>query len=172
MSAPDSVAGKLSLTALNAMDLHEALERCGGFFEHSPWIAERALAERPFSTVRDFHAACMRAVEAADEPTTVELIQSHPALVGRLAREGRPPAQPTREQAEPGPGVGLERDLGVGVDPESLAHAREDRGHGVRWEQGWRATAEIDGAEGGPVVRRRPEGLVERVGPPVDLGGL
>lgn len=104
MSAPDSVAGKLSLTALNAMDLHEALERCGGFFEHSPWIAERALAERPFSTVRDFHAACMRAVEAADEPATVELIQSHPDLVGRLAREGRLTAESTREQAAAGLG--------------------------------------------------------------------
>lgn len=102
MSPAGRAAQRLSLRALNTMEQSEALERCRGFFEHSPWIVRRALAERPFSTLRDFHRACMRAVAEAEEREQVGLIQAHPDLVGRLAREGRLTAESRNEQAAAG----------------------------------------------------------------------
>lgn len=102
MSPVGPAAERLSLAALNAAEPPKALERCRGFFEHSPWIVERALTERPFATLRDFHAACMCAVADADEAEQIALIQAHPDLVGRLAREGRLTAESAREQTAAG----------------------------------------------------------------------
>ena len=44
----------------------------GGVFEHSPWVAERAFAARPFASVDALHAAMAGAVKAAgeDEPSS------------------------------------------------------------------------------------------------------
>ena len=86
MSAPDSVAGKLSLTALNAMDLHEALERCGGFFEHSPWIAERALAERQ---IRREYLALLEGRPPSRTGTIQAPIGRDPRVRTRMAVGGR-----------------------------------------------------------------------------------
>jgi 2-oxo-4-hydroxy-4-carboxy-5-ureidoimidazoline decarboxylase len=92
----------LPLSRLNSMPVTEALEHCGGFFEHSPWIVEDALQKRPFASVHEFHAACMRVVHNADVARQLELIRAHPDLVGRLAREGRLGLESTQEQASAG----------------------------------------------------------------------
>ena len=41
----------LTLDHLNAAPLPEALQMLDGLYEHSPWIAERALAQRPFASL-------------------------------------------------------------------------------------------------------------------------
>jgi len=92
----------LTLTELNTLPADEAATRCAGLFEHSPWIPEAALAERPFESIAAFHAACMRIVRASDEAARVGLISAHPDLVGRLAREGRLGSESTAEQAAAG----------------------------------------------------------------------
>lgn len=80
----------------------EAVSRFGGLFEHSPWIVEAALGNRPFSSLQEFHAGCMEAIETAGQAAKVDLIRAHPDLVGRLAREGRLGLESTREQAAAG----------------------------------------------------------------------
>ena len=92
----------LPLSSLNAMPVAEARELCGGFFENSPWIVEEALKERPFESLHDFHAVCMRVIDAAGVARQLELIRAHPDLVGRLAREGRLGQESTQEQAAAG----------------------------------------------------------------------
>ena len=92
----------ITLGDLNGMEMSEALRLCGGFFEHSPWIVEAALAERPFATLRAFHAACLGVVERAPEERRLALIAAHPDLVGRLAREGTLGRESTSEQAAAG----------------------------------------------------------------------
>jgi len=77
----------------------------GPVFEHSPWIADAAWSKRPFSNVEQLHGAMVEVVRTADEPKQVALIQAHPDLVGRLAREGKLTTESTREQA----GAGLDR---------------------------------------------------------------
>ena len=99
----DAGAGQpITLAALNAAPIEEAVDRCGGFFEHSPWIVEAALADRPFASLRAFHAACIAVLKNAPEERRLALIAAHPDLVGRLAREGRLGRESTSEQAAAG----------------------------------------------------------------------
>ena len=41
----------LSIAAINALSRDEFIQRLGGVFEHSPWVAETAFAKRPFADV-------------------------------------------------------------------------------------------------------------------------
>ena len=47
----------LTLDQLNAAPLPEALQMLDGLYEHSPWIAERALAQRPFASLAQLKLA-------------------------------------------------------------------------------------------------------------------
>jgi 2-oxo-4-hydroxy-4-carboxy-5-ureidoimidazoline decarboxylase len=70
-------------------------------FEHSPWVAQEALARGPFDGVDELHAAMVDAVRAAPRERQVELIRAHPELAGR---EALTPSS-SREQR----GAGLDR---------------------------------------------------------------
>ena len=91
-----------SLADLNACDLPRFLEVCGPLYEHSPWVAERAFARRPFASLESLPAALVQAVADAAADEQLALIRAHPDLVGRLAREGRLTAASTGEQAAAG----------------------------------------------------------------------
>jgi len=43
----------LSLAQLNAASPSKAAQMLEGLYEHSPWIAEQALAQRPFQSLAD-----------------------------------------------------------------------------------------------------------------------
>jgi OHCU decarboxylase len=84
------------------MDRSAFVAAIGGAFEHSPWIAERAWARRPFASVADLHEKLCGVVAAASPDEQVGLIRAHPDLVGRLAREGRLTCESAAEQAAAG----------------------------------------------------------------------
>lgn len=92
----------ITLDELNQLPPEDVVDICGGIFENSPWIVERALTARPFDSLEDFHRACMRVVERADRDQQTTLIEAHPDLVGRLAREGRLTRESTAEQKAAG----------------------------------------------------------------------
>lgn len=56
----------------------------GPVFEHSPWIAERAAAARPFANVGTLHEAMCDVVRGGSEDEQLALIRAHPDLVGRV----------------------------------------------------------------------------------------
>ena len=99
---PEGLRGGFTLAELNAAPFEKAAARCAGFFEHSPWITERALTRRPFASLAEFHSACMQVIEEAGREAQLRLIRAHPDLVGRLAKEGRLGAASTKEQAAAG----------------------------------------------------------------------
>jgi 2-oxo-4-hydroxy-4-carboxy-5-ureidoimidazoline decarboxylase len=74
----------------------------GPVFEHSPWIAEAAWAQRPFTTIEQLHAALCAVVRAATEAQKLALIRAHPDLVGRLAQAGQLTRESAHEQASAG----------------------------------------------------------------------
>src|SRR5262249_52424066 len=80
------------------------VEALGGIFEHSPWIAERAAAARPFASVLDLHGAMVAVVDAASGDERLALIRAHPELAGRAAVANELTAASTREQR----GAGLD----------------------------------------------------------------
>jgi 2-oxo-4-hydroxy-4-carboxy-5-ureidoimidazoline decarboxylase len=70
----------LTLEELNRADSDSFVERLGSVYEHSPWVAERAAADRPFDSVDDLHASMKRVVEDADRERRLELLRAHPDL--------------------------------------------------------------------------------------------
>jgi chitin deacetylase len=71
-------------------------------FEHSPWVAERAWAARPFADAAALHRAMMRAVREAGREEQLALIRAHPELAGREATQGTLTADSTTEQGRLG----------------------------------------------------------------------
>jgi 2-oxo-4-hydroxy-4-carboxy-5-ureidoimidazoline decarboxylase len=90
------------LSRLNTMGEEDFVALLGSVFEHSPWVAQRVVARRPFAGVAQLHQAMVGVVAEAAEAERMALIRAHPDLVGRLAREGRLTKESTREQAAAG----------------------------------------------------------------------
>jgi 2-oxo-4-hydroxy-4-carboxy-5-ureidoimidazoline decarboxylase len=92
----------VALGQLNAMPQHEFRATLGEVFEHSPWVAERAWARRPFASVDALHNAMVEAVRTAPAEKQVALIRAHPELAGREAAAGTLTADSTSEQGRLG----------------------------------------------------------------------
>jgi 2-oxo-4-hydroxy-4-carboxy-5-ureidoimidazoline decarboxylase len=78
------------------------VERFGGVFEQSPWVAEAAWEQRPFGSVDDLHAALVQVVDEAPPDARRALIRAHPDLAGRTAIAGELTPESTREQSAAG----------------------------------------------------------------------
>ena len=101
----------MTLAELNAMDRAGFVASLGGVFEHSPWVADRAWAARPFASVAALHAAMVAAMHGATEAEQLALIRAHPELAGKAAVRGRLTADSTREQAGAGLAAGSPGEL-------------------------------------------------------------
>jgi 2-oxo-4-hydroxy-4-carboxy-5-ureidoimidazoline decarboxylase len=95
----------IHLDALNAGTGADFLAALSGIFEHSPWIAERAFAARPFATVAALHDAMMAALAAASPEEKLALIRAHPELGGKVARVSEMAQASRQEQGA----LGLDR---------------------------------------------------------------
>ncbi|WP_085316432.1 2-oxo-4-hydroxy-4-carboxy-5-ureidoimidazoline decarboxylase [Derxia lacustris] len=92
----------LTLATLNTLPATEAVERLAGLYEHSPWVVERALKDRPFRSLAQFKAALARAVRSAPRDAQLALVRAHPELAGRAAIDGKLTAESTGEQHRAG----------------------------------------------------------------------
>lgn len=91
-----------TLARLNDLDRAGFTLLLGEVFEHSPWVAERAWARRPFASLDALHAAMLGAVRAAGADEQLALIRAHPELAGREAADGTLTADSTSEQGRLG----------------------------------------------------------------------
>ena len=67
------------------------IQRYGGIYEHSPWVAEQAYEEARDTEDPDRLAEIFAShVDAADRDMKLALIRSHPDLAGRAAVGARP----------------------------------------------------------------------------------
>jgi 2-oxo-4-hydroxy-4-carboxy-5-ureidoimidazoline decarboxylase len=92
----------MTLAELNALDEDAFVGILGGVFEHSPWVARRAHAARPFASVDALHAAMVAAVNHATENEKLALLRAHPELAGKAAIRGELTADSTKEQSSAG----------------------------------------------------------------------
>jgi 2-oxo-4-hydroxy-4-carboxy-5-ureidoimidazoline decarboxylase len=99
-----SVAPPLTIAELNRLNRGAFVGIVGPVFEHSPWIADRAWGNRPFSTLQSLHRSLCSAVEEASEEEQLGLIRAHPDLVGAAARAGKLTSASRGEQASAGLG--------------------------------------------------------------------
>lgn len=84
------------------MDRLEFLETFGAVYEDSPWVAERALAKRPFANRAALFAAMHAVVAGAPREAQLALIRAHPELAGTEAAAGRLTAHSSGEQGRLG----------------------------------------------------------------------
>ena len=87
---------------MNALGEREFVERFGGVFEHSPWVAQRAWGRKPFRSVEALHAAMMQAVAQAGKEVQLALIRAHPELAGAEAKQATLTVDSSSEQGRLG----------------------------------------------------------------------
>jgi 2-oxo-4-hydroxy-4-carboxy-5-ureidoimidazoline decarboxylase len=92
----------VSLDTLNTADRATFMAAIGEVMELAPCIAEDAYAKRPFASLAALYAAMTDAVRSAGAERQRALIDGHPDLAGKAAREGNLTADSTAEQAAAG----------------------------------------------------------------------
>ena len=79
------------------------VQRYGGIYEHSPWVAERAESMLPEDAgIDEIGNAMAQCVDAAPGERQLELIRAHPDLAGRAQVAGELTADSESEQASAG----------------------------------------------------------------------
>jgi len=86
-----------------ALDYADFVERYGGIYERSPWVAERCF-ERQAGELAPFELLKLleRCVDEADRDSKLDLIRAHPDLAGKAAVRGELTAESNTEQASAG----------------------------------------------------------------------
>jgi 2-oxo-4-hydroxy-4-carboxy-5-ureidoimidazoline decarboxylase len=102
MLGPAAIAGPADMTPVNAMDRAAFVQKFGGIFENSPWVAEKAWDRRPFASLDDMHAAMVAVAKNAPAAMQLALLQAHPDLAGKEAQAGTMTASSVAEQASAG----------------------------------------------------------------------
>jgi N-carbamoyl-L-amino-acid hydrolase len=92
----------ITLAQLNAATHEEAAQLLDGLYEHSPWIAEAALAHRPFSSLTQLKHTMARIVSDAGRDRQLTLIRAHPELAGKAMVSKTLTAESTHEQGKAG----------------------------------------------------------------------
>ncbi len=95
----------LPLAEINRMSPRDFRRALGEVFEGSPWIAERALAARPFASREALHEAMVRVMRDASREEQLTLLRAHPDLAAGTGRASALSAASRAEQS----GAGLDR---------------------------------------------------------------
>jgi len=99
------------------MRREEFVERFGGVFEHSTWVAKGAWdAVLSLDNASELHTRMCAVLQAATHEQQLAVLNAHPDLAGRLALAGQLTAESTAEQAS----AGLDR-----CSPEEFARLQE-----------------------------------------------
>lgn len=92
----------MSLAVLNAAPKSEFMRVLGDIVEHSPWVAERAFARRPYLSIDDLNTKLMACICEAERAEQIALFNRHPELAGREAVAGEMTESSTSEQGRLG----------------------------------------------------------------------
>ena len=69
-----------TIEELNRADRETFVDVLNGVYERSPWVAERASSERPFSSVDDLRETMASVVRDASREEKLRLLRAHPDL--------------------------------------------------------------------------------------------
>lgn len=142
----------LTLAWLNDAPAEAALAALDGLYEHSPWIAEAALRQRPFTSLAQLKHAMVRVVREAGREAQLALVRAHPELAGKAAVAGTLTAESTGEQAR----AGLNH-----CSPEEFALVqRLNAEYGARF--GWPFVLAVRGPRGEGLHRREILATLQR----------
>lgn len=111
---------ELSIDRLNVMTEEEFTTALGAIYEHSPWFAQRAAANRPFKDLQKLQDAMANEIRNSTHSERLNLILAHPELAGKAAVRGELTEESTREQK----GAGLDQ-----CNPEEFTQLQELNRH-------------------------------------------
>jgi N-carbamoyl-L-amino-acid hydrolase len=92
----------LTIDQINAASAAEAAVLLDGLYEHSPWVAEAALAHRPFRSLAHLKHVMTNVVRDAGTDKQLTLIRAHPELAGKAMVSKTLTAESTHEQGKAG----------------------------------------------------------------------
>jgi N-carbamoyl-L-amino-acid hydrolase len=92
----------LTIKHLNTAPLPEALQALDGLYEHSPWIAEAALKQRPFQSIYHLKHLMTQVLDASGRDAQIALIRAHPELAGKAMVSQSLTTESTHEQSKAG----------------------------------------------------------------------
>ena len=92
----------LTLDHINNAPHAEALQLLDGLYEHSPWIAEKALAARPFQSLAHLKYAMTTVLKNTGRQAQTDLIRAHPELAGKAMISQSLTTESTHEQSKAG----------------------------------------------------------------------
>jgi N-carbamoyl-L-amino-acid hydrolase len=91
-----------TLEQLNEASPRDAAALLDGIYEHSPWVAERALEARPFRSLAQLKLAMSRVVATAPAAHRLALVRAHPELAGKAMLASSLTAESADEQTRSG----------------------------------------------------------------------
>ena len=92
----------LTLEQINTASASDAAALLDGLYEHSPWVAEAALAHRPFRSLAHLKHVMANVVRDAGTDKQLTLIRAHPELAGKAMVSKTLTAESTNEQGKAG----------------------------------------------------------------------
>ena len=92
----------VTLEQVNSATPSESLALLDGLYEHSQWIAEKALAARPFKSLAHLKHVMAGVLTDAGRDAQIRLIQAHPELAGKAMVSQSLTAESTHEQSKAG----------------------------------------------------------------------
>ncbi|MGE0332720.1 MAG: 2-oxo-4-hydroxy-4-carboxy-5-ureidoimidazoline decarboxylase [Ramlibacter sp.] len=92
----------LTLEQINTAAADEAAALLDGLYEHSPWVAQAALAHRPFRSIAHLKHVMANVVRDAGTDRQLTLIRAHPELAGKAMVSKTLTAESTHEQGKAG----------------------------------------------------------------------
>ena len=92
----------LTLDELNRATPEAAAQMLDGLYEHTPWIAAQALAQRPFRSLAHLKHAMVQVLSQAPQSAQISLVRAHPELAGKAMVAQALTAESTGEQSRAG----------------------------------------------------------------------
>ena len=92
----------ISLEQVNQACAGEALALLDGLYEHSPWVAEKALSSRPYKSLGHLKHALTQVVNAVPAADQIKLLCAHPELAGKAMLDDALTTESANEQSTAG----------------------------------------------------------------------
>ena len=92
----------ITLEQVNQASFEAALLLLDGLYEHSPWVAEKALRARPFKSLGHLKHALADVVNAVSAAEQINLLRAHPELAGKAMLDDTLTTESTHEQSTTG----------------------------------------------------------------------
>jgi N-carbamoyl-L-amino-acid hydrolase len=102
MASTTTLTPPFTLAQLNQATENEAAQMLDGLYEHTPWIAQQALQQRPFQSLAQLKYAMTQVLAHAPTAAKLALIRAHPELAGKAMVDKRLTAESTHEQSKAG----------------------------------------------------------------------